>query len=80
VDKHLLGFSLTASNFQAANAFFIMLFAPLFSIMWVWLAKRHLDPPAPVKFAIGLLLLGAGFLVLNLGKGRPSRASFRPSS
>jgi POT family proton-dependent oligopeptide transporter len=69
VDKHLFGVTLTASNFQAANALFIMIFAPLFSVMWVWLAKRKLDPPAPVKFAIGLFLLGAGFLVLNLGKG-----------
>ena len=69
VNKNLLGYTLTASNFQAANALFIMIFAPLFSVMWVWLAKKKLDPPAPVKFAIGLLLLGAGFLVLNLSKG-----------
>jgi len=69
VDKHVLGKELTASNFQAANALFIMIFAPLFSVMWVWLARRNLDPPAPVKFAFGLLLLGAGFLVLNIGKG-----------
>lgn len=69
VNKNLFGLTLTASNFQAANALFIMIFAPLFSVMWVWLAKKKLDPPAPVKFAIGLLLLGAGFLVLNLGKG-----------
>lgn len=69
VDKTLFGFTLKASNFQAFNAFFIMLFAPAFSVMWVWLAQRNLDPPAPVKFAIGLFLLGAGFLVLNLGKG-----------
>ncbi len=68
VDKNLFGMTLTTSNFQAANALFIMVFAPLFSVMWVWLAKKNLDPPAPVKFAIGLLLLGAGFLVLNLGK------------
>ena len=69
MNKNLLGSTLTASNFQAANALFIMIFAPLFSVMWVWLAKKKLDPPAPVKFAIGLLLLGAGFLVLNLSKG-----------
>jgi len=69
VNKNLFGMTLTASNFQAANALFIMIFAPLFSFMWVWLAKKKLDPPAPVKFSIGLFLLGAGFLVLNLGKG-----------
>jgi proton-dependent oligopeptide transporter, POT family len=76
VDKNLLGFNLTASNFQAANALFIMLFAPLFSIMWVWLARRNLDPSAPVKFAIGLLLLGAGFLVLNVA---PATAGIVPA-
>lgn len=69
VDKNLLGVTLTASNFQAANALFIMIFAPVFSVLWVWLARKNMDPPAPVKFALGLLLLGAGFLVLNLGKG-----------
>ena len=58
-----------ASEFQAANAFFIMAFAPVFSYLWLALAKKNLEPSAPVKFAAGLLLLGAGFVVLNLGKG-----------
>ncbi len=69
VDKSIFGITFTASNFQAVNAFFIMLFAPLFSVMWLKLAQSGWEPAAPVKFAIGLLLLGAGFLVLNLGKG-----------
>jgi POT family proton-dependent oligopeptide transporter len=68
VDKSLLGLSLTTSNFQATNALFIMLFAPVFAILWVQLAKRNAEPNAPMKFAFGLLLLGAGFLVLNLGR------------
>jgi POT family proton-dependent oligopeptide transporter len=55
--------------FQAVNAFFIMLFAPVFTLMWGFLAKRNLEPAAPVKFSIGLFLLGVGFLVLNAGKG-----------
>ena len=46
-----------------------MLLAPVFSVMWIKMAKSGLEPSAPVKFAIGLLMLGAGFLVLNLGKG-----------
>jgi POT family proton-dependent oligopeptide transporter len=68
VNKNVFGYELTTSNFQAFNAFFIMLFAPLFSVMWVKLAKNGLEPAAPVKFAIGLFLLGAGFLILNLGR------------
>jgi POT family proton-dependent oligopeptide transporter len=69
VDKTLLGIDFPASNYQSVNAFFIMLFAPLFSVMWVWLSRKGWEPAAPVKFSIGLFLLGAGFLVLNLGKG-----------
>lgn len=69
VDKTLFGINFPASNYQSVNAFFIMLFAPVFSVMWVWLARKGWEPPAPIKFSIGLLLLGAGFLVLNIGKG-----------
>ena len=68
VEKTILGVKLTTSNFQATNALFIMLFAPIFSILWVQLARRNLEPSAPLKFAFGLLLLGAGFLALNLGR------------
>lgn len=69
VDKTVFGSEIPASIFQAVNALFIMLFAPLFTLMWGFLAKKNLEPNAPVKFASGLLLLGLGFLVLNLGKG-----------
>ncbi len=68
VDKNLFGLQLTTSNFQAVNPLFIMLFAPLFSVMWVWLARRGWEPAAPLKFAIGLALLGGGFVFLNLGR------------
>ncbi|MCZ2341708.1 MAG: peptide MFS transporter [Bacteroidales bacterium] len=69
VNRNVFGLvTLTTSNFQAVNAFYIMLFAPIFSFMWVKLANNKMEPSAPVKFAMGLLLLGTGFLVLNLGK------------
>lgn len=68
VSKSIFGlFDLKTSNFQAVNALFIMVFAPIFSFMWVYLSKINREPAAPIKFAIALLLLGAGFLVLNLG-------------
>jgi POT family proton-dependent oligopeptide transporter len=69
VDKRVFGSEIPASVFQAVNAFFIMVFAPVFTLMWGYLSRRNIEPAAPVKFAIGLLLLGLGFLVLNLGKG-----------
>jgi POT family proton-dependent oligopeptide transporter len=55
-----------ASWWQSANPIFVVLLAPVFAWMWVWLAKRNLDPNAPAKFGLGLALLGSGFLVMML--------------
>ncbi len=68
VDKKMFTVELTTTFFQSVNAAFIMLFAPVFAWMWVKLARSGWEPAAPVKFAIGLALLGAGFLVLIPGK------------
>ena len=59
---------LNAAMFNSLNPFFIMLFAPVFSWIWVKLAQKNMEPSAPVKFGIGLILLGCGFLVLNLSR------------
>lgn len=56
---------LNAAMFNSLNPLFIMLFAPIFSWIWVKLAQADREPSAPVKFGIGLILLGCGFLILN---------------
>lgn len=61
------GFAITAGQTQFFNAFFIVALAPLFSILWNSLAKRGLEPSIPVKFAIALMGVGAGFLFLVWG-------------
>ena len=60
---------LNAAMFNSLNPFFIMIFAPIFSWIWVKLSQRNMEPSAPVKFGIGLILLGSGFLILNLSRG-----------
>jgi len=57
-------YEVPAAWFQALGPVFIIAFAPVFAWLWVWLARRNLDPSIPVKFAMGLLLLAAGFLVM----------------
>lgn len=52
-----------ASWFQILNSFFIITLATLFSRIW----ERVWNPPGPVKFALGLMLLGMGFVVLAYG-------------
>ena len=58
------GFEIPASWFQSLNPVFIIVLAPFYSMLWVALARRHLDPSAPLKFAVGLIILGFGFAVM----------------
>jgi POT family proton-dependent oligopeptide transporter len=67
-DLRLVGeASISAGQTQSFNPIFIIIFAPLFSIMWNGLAKRGLEPSIPVKFAFALMGVGAGFLFLVWG-------------
>ena len=60
-------FSISAGQTQFFNAAFIVLLAPLFSIMWNAMARRGIEPTIPVKFGIALMGVGAGFLFLVWG-------------
>jgi POT family proton-dependent oligopeptide transporter len=63
-ERRWFNFEIPAPWFQALGPIFIVTCAPLFAWLWVRLARRNLDPSIPVKFAGGLLLLAAGFLVM----------------
>jgi len=58
------GFEIPASWFQSLNPIFIIILAPFYSMLWIALARRHLDPSSPAKFALGLIILGLGFAVM----------------
>ena len=56
-----------ANWFQSLNPLYIVIFAPLFSKLWIQLAKKGKEPSTPAKFMISLWLLAAGFAVMLLG-------------
>ena len=56
-----------AAIFQSINPIIIMLCAPLFAGLWVWLGKRGSEPSAPAKFGLALLQMGLANLVLVWG-------------
>jgi len=64
IDRMVGGFEIPTGWFQSVQPAFVILFAPLFSALWVYLARRNMDPAAPLKFAFGLLLMGLGFLFM----------------
>ncbi|HEX6784830.1 MAG TPA: peptide MFS transporter [Sphingomicrobium sp.] len=67
-DRSVFGlFNMSAPQTQNFNPICIVLFAPVMSWLWTGLAKRGLEPSIPIKFAIALVGVGAGFLFLVLG-------------
>ena len=59
-------FEIPTSAFQAVNPFFIILLAPIVAKLWDRLREQHIEPRAPIKFAIGLFLASVGFFVLSI--------------
>ena len=59
-----LGLPFPSSWFQSMNSLFLWVFAPVFAWIWLRLAQRRQEPSSPAKFALGLVLVGAGFAVL----------------
>jgi proton-dependent oligopeptide transporter, POT family len=66
-DRHVFGWEMPASYFQSFNPIFIVILAPIFAGLWSYLGKRKIEPPAPLKQAMGLGLLALGFLFISFG-------------
>ena len=66
-DRNFGTWEMPASWLQSVNAIFIIIFAPIFGVLWVTLARRNANPSIPVKFGLGLLGLAGGFFVLAWG-------------
>lgn len=66
-ERDLGWYVVPAGQVQVFNAIFIIMLAPLFSWLWLKLARRGREPGIPVKFGIALIGAGAGFLALVFG-------------
>ena len=63
-ERNFFSFEIPAGWFQSLNPLFILILAPFMASLWVNLGRRNLDPSIPVKFGLGLIQLGLGFLVM----------------
>jgi len=64
-DRIIFGWDMPATWFQNINPIAILIFAPLFSIMWLKLDAMKFNPRTPIKFAIGLFLGAAAFWLMT---------------
>ncbi len=48
---------------NSANSLFVIIFATLLGLFWLWMAKRKSEPNTIVKFGLGFLFLSGGFYI-----------------
>lgn len=62
VRTEIFGIGFPSSYLQSCTPFFVILLAPVFSYLWVSMKDRQ--PSSPVKFTLGLLFIGAAYLLM----------------
>ncbi|MCZ4100137.1 MFS transporter [Streptomyces sp. SID13666] len=68
----MFGIDFPSSWFQSVNPLFVMALAPVIAWGWIWLSKKNREPSTTVKFAMGLFLIGASFVVFVVPMGLAS--------
>ena len=66
-DRYVDRDGVEASMFQSINAIYIILLAPIFAALWQFLGRKRAEPSTPLKFGLGIVQVGLGFLVLVWG-------------
>lgn len=77
-DKYVDRQGVPTSLFQSINPIYIVILAPLFAMLWQWLARRGLEPSAPAKFGLALVQVGLAFLVFVWGARSVGMAAMTP--
>src|SRR6267142_2288569 len=81
VDRVVFGFTFPASWFVSIQGILVFMLAPVFA--WIWSRLGTREPSTPMKFTLGLLLVGVSFVLLfpaGLKAGGPGGALVSPLS
>ncbi len=78
-DRHIGSFNVPTTWFQSINPGIIILLAPAFGAIWTSLARRGMNPTQPMKIALGLAFLGAGYVIITAA-GAASLPGHAPAS
>jgi len=69
LNNHVLGIPLDPNGVNnSANSLFVIIFAALVGMVWLWLGKIKLEPNTIVKFGLAFLFLAGGFWVFYYTK------------
>ena len=53
---------------NSANSLFVIIFAALLGVVWIWMNKKKIEPNTVVKFGLAFLFLAGGFYVFYYTK------------
>ena len=77
-DKYVDRGGVPTSLFQSINPIYIVLFAPMFAILWQYLGRKGMEPSAPAKFGYALIQVGLSFLLFVWGADSVGPAALTP--
>lgn len=64
VNMNFFGLHLSSAAVNnSVNPVWVILLSPVFGYLWIALANKRLEPNSPIKFSLGLLLLGLSFYI-----------------
>jgi POT family proton-dependent oligopeptide transporter len=69
-ERRLFGWEIPASYFQAINPLGIFVMGPVVAAIWLRVDRSRFALSTPAKMALGLFLLGMGFVVMALAQTR----------
>lgn len=62
LNNKLAGITLDPNGVNnAANSLFVIIFAPIIGLLWIWMSKRKAEPNTVIKFGLGFLFLSGAF-------------------
>lgn len=48
---------------NSINSLYVVIFSPLVGLLWIFMAKRKIEPNTVIKFGLSFVLLAAGFFI-----------------
>ncbi|ESU29635.1 Di-/tripeptide transporter [Flavobacterium limnosediminis JC2902] len=69
LENTLVGFKVDPNGVNnSANSLFVIAFAALIGMVWLWMNKRKIEPNTVVKFGLAFIFLAGGFYVFYYTK------------
>jgi len=64
LNNTVLGVTLDPNGVNnAANSLFVIMFAPILGLIWLWMSSKKIEPNTVIKFGLGFLFLALAFYV-----------------